>query len=231
MSNENRGFRGIWIPAHIWLDERLGSLDKIILAEIDSLDNDEKGCFATNKSLADFCKCSERKIAESISLLKSIGYLYEESFDGRQRVLRSRVAKSARDCSKICDPTSQNLRPYNIIDNITDNNIYPTPEASQKKTDYQKFADTYNSICTNLPKVKIMTESRKTAVKAYLKMLTPDSFEDVCQKTNRSSFLCGKNGQSWKADFDFIIKVKNAVKILEGSYSDAPAASELPKWN
>lgn len=231
MSNENRGFRGIWIPAHIWLDERLGSLDKIILAEIDSLDNGEKGCFATNKSLADFCKCSERKITESISLLKSIGYLYEESFDGRQRVLRSRVANSARDCSKICDPTSQNLRPYNNIDNITDNDIYPTSEASQKKTDYQKFADTYNSICTNLPKVKIMTESRKTAVKAYLKMLTPDSFEDVCQKTNRSSFLCGKNGQSWKADFDFIIKVKNAVKILEGSYSDAPAASELPKWN
>lgn len=231
MSNENRGFRGIWIPAHIWLDERLGPLDKIILAEIDSLDNGEKGCFATNKALADFCKCSERKITESISVLKSLGYVYEESFDGRQRVLRSRVANSAMDCSKICDPTSQNLRPYNIIDNIVDNNINPTSDASQKKTDYQKFADTYNSICINLPKVKIMTESRKTAVKAYLKMLTPDSFEDVCKKTNRSSFLCGKNGQSWKADFDFIIKVKNAVKILEGSYSDATTASELPKWN
>ena len=53
----DRDFKGIWIPKEIWLDERLNALDKIILAEINSLDG-EDGCYASNQYLAEFCQCS-----------------------------------------------------------------------------------------------------------------------------------------------------------------------------
>ena len=39
MHDNDREWRGIWIPKEVWLDERLSALEKIILFEIDSLDN------------------------------------------------------------------------------------------------------------------------------------------------------------------------------------------------
>ena len=49
----NRDFKGIWIPKEIWVNEDLSAIEKIIYAEICSLDT-EKHCVAGNEYLADF---------------------------------------------------------------------------------------------------------------------------------------------------------------------------------
>ena len=85
MEENKRDFKGVWIPKEIWLDKRLNALDKVILTEIDSLDSSERGCFASNKHIANFCQCSETKVSTSISKLIEYGYLYVQKFDGRQR--------------------------------------------------------------------------------------------------------------------------------------------------
>lgn len=87
-----RDFKGVWIPKSIWLDKRLNALDKVILTEIDSLDQGERGCYASNKHIADFCQCGEWKVSTSVSKLVQLGYLYVQKFDGRQRELKSRLA-------------------------------------------------------------------------------------------------------------------------------------------
>lgn len=131
MADINRDFKGIWIPRAVWLDTRLNALEKIILAEIDSLDNGERGCWASNKHLAAFCQCSERKVTEAISKLQELGYVYIQSFDGRNREIRSslqtceaasqnlrgRPAESAEQTSKDCEADPQNLRQRNTVIN------------------------------------------------------------------------------------------------------------------
>ena len=87
---ENRDFKGVWIPAEIFLDENLSPVEKILLAEIDSLDNDpEKGCFASNEYLGRFIQKSEGTTANIISSLRKRGYLSQCFFDGRNRGLRT----------------------------------------------------------------------------------------------------------------------------------------------
>ena len=96
-----RDFKGVWIPKAIWLDERLTALDKVILTEVDSLDQGERGCYASNKHIADFCQCGEWKVSTSISKLTKLGYLYVQNFDGRQRELKSRLANfTSLPCEK-----------------------------------------------------------------------------------------------------------------------------------
>lgn len=83
---QERDFKGVWIPKAVWLDKRLSALDKLILSGIASFCAvDEYDCFASNKAIADFCGCSESKVTKSISLLATIGYLQIKSFDGRER--------------------------------------------------------------------------------------------------------------------------------------------------
>lgn len=88
----DRDFKGVWIPADIWLDTRLSALDKIILAEIDSLDVRGRGCYANNEYIAEFCQCSVSKVSHSISLLTKAGYIVQEKSNGRQRVLKTRLS-------------------------------------------------------------------------------------------------------------------------------------------
>lgn len=88
MHDNDREWRGIWIPKEVWLDERLSALEKIILFEVDSLDKEE-GCFASNEYIAKFCQCSAWKVSTAISKLIELGYIRVVSFDGRHRTLKS----------------------------------------------------------------------------------------------------------------------------------------------
>lgn len=125
MENQDRVFKGIWIPKEVWLDTKLNALDKIIYAEIDSLAT-EDGCYASNEYLAEFCQCSEAKITKAISKLKKLGYLKFVSFNGRQRVLQSCLVKNTMQGSKKYEaekPPIHNLNDYNSLLNKEEKEI------------------------------------------------------------------------------------------------------------
>lgn len=130
-----RKFKGVWIDRAVWLDQRLNALEKIILVEIDSLDNGEKGCFASNQYLADFCQCSERQVSRAISKLTDLGYLKSGGFNGRSRIVRSCLDKMSR-------LTGQNVQ--------ADRTKCPTINKENNKDinnkERKKEAETYDSI-------------------------------------------------------------------------------------
>lgn len=113
MENLQRDFKGIWIPKEVWLDKRLNALDKIILMEIHSLDNEEKGCYASNKYLAEFCQCTETKVSTTIRKLKEFGYIELINFDGRHRSLKIKSLSLKNLKSDI-----NNFKSNNINNNI-----------------------------------------------------------------------------------------------------------------
>ena len=139
VSVNNRDFKGVWIPREVWLDKRLNALDKIILIEIDSLDSPERGCWASNKYIAEFCQCSESKVTRSITKLKKYGYLYVRAFDGRTRELRSCLSKNAIPPRQIAEAQSANCRQSNIDNNI-DNN-----KKERKSNSFDKILADYTS--------------------------------------------------------------------------------------
>ena len=123
---EQRDFKGIWITREVWLDKRLNALEKVILAEIDSLDG-ENGCWASNQYLADFCQCSTTKVSTAVSKLIALGYIEKQDFDGRTRILKSRLSKNERQTFKKCEADPQKMKA-----NKQDNKVkeyQSTPEA------------------------------------------------------------------------------------------------------
>lgn len=156
--NENRDFKGVWIPREVWLDTRLNAIEKVILTEIDSLDQGEKGCYASNEHLAEFCQCSKRKVSEAVSKLIKCGYIHIQNFDGRKRELRSRLAESARQTSKNCEADSQNLLQSNI-DSNTLNNTNNKKVRKNKSKPYDEQIKEYTQ-----------NEELQNALKAFVQM-------------------------------------------------------------
>lgn len=142
MPENERDFKGVWIPREVWLDDRLNMLDKGILTEIDSLDMSEKGCFASNRHLADFCQCSETKVSTAISKLIKLGYLYVQSFDGRQRILKSRLSNFERQNTKNCDSDSKNLKQNNTYNKPPNN---PNIKKESKNNSFDEIIASYTS--------------------------------------------------------------------------------------
>ena len=85
---KNRNFKGVWIPKEVYLDNNLSWTEKILLVEIDSLDNEE-GCFASNNYFSDFIGISPTSISTCISKLVKLGYIKNTGFNGRTRTLVS----------------------------------------------------------------------------------------------------------------------------------------------
>ena len=99
------------------------------------------------------------------------------------------------------------------------NNITPIG-VIPRQINYKNIVDMYNSICVSLPKVKLLTDSRKDKIKVrYRQLGSDDKFREVFVIVESSDFLKGNNKNNWKASFDWLIENdKNMVKVLEGNY-------------
>ncbi len=84
----------------------------------------------------------------------------------------------------------------------------------------------YHSLCPSYPKVKVLSDARKKAIKARLNYYNMEDLEEAFRKAEASDFLKGKNNRNWQANFDWIMKDRNLAKILDGNYDNRQSAVE-----
>lgn len=82
-----RDFKGVWIPKSLWLNRKLTPLQKMLVAEIDSLSGKD-GCNSSNAYLAKFFSVTEGRMAHMVSELRAQGVIEDVSFNGRERRIR-----------------------------------------------------------------------------------------------------------------------------------------------
>jgi hypothetical protein len=69
-----RSFKGIWIPAEIWLEKSLTVMEKLFLVEINSLDNNN-GFFVSNGYFSKYFGISKNMCSKIIQSLKAKGVI------------------------------------------------------------------------------------------------------------------------------------------------------------
>lgn len=217
--NENRDFKGVWIPRQVWLDTRLNALEKVILTEIDSLDQGEKGCYASNEHLAEFCQCSRTKVSTAIKKLIDCGYIYVQNFDGRKRELKSSLSNFEKQTFKKCEAAYQNLKESNI-DNNTNNNTNREGQGDKENQDLNESQEVervymhyLNRFGTTAGRYKL-TDKRKAKLKSRLQDCGADMIIDAIDHARADYFYNGDNDRGWKADLDFIIRSYENVEKL-----------------
>ncbi|MCI1930504.1 MAG: hypothetical protein LKJ13_02280 [Clostridia bacterium] len=92
-------------------------------------------------------------------------------------------------------------------------------EPEKEMIDFKGIKDYFNQYCTSFPKVTEMTKQRKEHIRDFLKNHSEADLYKLFDTAQESDFLTGTN-RSWKANFDWIIKPENAIKIFEGNYQN-----------
>lgn len=90
---------------------------------------------------------------------------------------------------------------------------------------YAEIQAAYNSICPpTLPACAVMNEQRKRQIKQMGEIVFMDSkpftkgievWRQYFTDCLTNQHWCGNNDKGWRADFDFVTKPKNAIKLME----------------
>ena len=95
----------------------------------------------------------------------------------------------------------------------------PSLPSQSDKIDYNGVMDYFNLMLKDkLPKVTMMTDTRKAAVKARVSEHGKESIRQMIRMVLQSPFLLGSNDRNWRADFDWLFRPTNYIKVLEGKY-------------
>ncbi len=137
--------------------------------------------------------------------------------DSAERVRKHRETEKMLQCNA-------NVTECNTEKEIEiEKEIEKEPEIEgENRIDYQEIVNLYNDTCVSFPKVLALSEARKKAIKARLKIYSLEDFKKLFQMAEGSRFLKGGNDRNWSANFDWLIKDSNMAKVLEGNYEDKP---------
>jgi len=154
-----RSFKGIWIPAEIWCNKELSWTEKIMLREIDSLnDRDQGGCYASNAYFGEFFQLSKSRVSEIITSLVSKKYVrsllvrYTEGGQIKTKRLLQATGKGLRKTEapysgKRKTPSgsrkgySEKAECINSVNNINSAEPLSPEERAQRKRELQGLLD------------------------------------------------------------------------------------------
>lgn len=86
----------------------------------------------------------------------------------------------------------------------------------------EQIVELFNTRCPALPAVRTLTDQRRKAIRARWRE-SPERqdtawWANLFTDVSRSTFLTGANDRNWCADFDWLMKPGNLVKVSEGKY-------------
>lgn len=245
MSDICRKFKGVWIPADIWLDRGLSVNEKVMLMEIDSLQDEVRGCFASNQRFASFFDLSISRVSEIIGSLASKGLVEIVQIREGKRVIERRIfvktpfdkpktpsEKAMNPFGKGDEPPSEKAQERNTGLSNTGTEASPSSSATQTDVDsvqHEKIRELYNSILgSRLSRCLGLTDKHRKKIRACHNLKLEGKFvvregglsfwEGLFNDVLDCPFLLGTNNRAWAADFEFLTTAANIQKFMEGKY-------------
>ena len=120
-----RNFKGVWIPAKVWLDQDLTLVEKALLAEIDSFTGNGRSFMKSNETIQTEYGISRNTISRSLRKLVERGFV-DVTFNGRVRCVTTRagcIPKMGRQTPQNGEAASPNDTSTNTRERIKNNTI------------------------------------------------------------------------------------------------------------
>jgi len=214
-------------------------LRKLVLIKLADNANDSGECWPSYQHIADQCEISTRSVIRHIDALCEAGLLQKQHRPGPkgnssnlyQITLRGDreslgvVTESHKGGDTVSPGGSDRESPRTSHSFEPVNEPVNAQQAGRHGITFKAIQEAYNSICPpTLPACAVMSEKRKRQIKAMCEIdfmgtkpfrkgieVWRQYFTDCL--TDRH--WCGDNARGWTADFDFVTKPANAIKLME----------------
>ena len=230
-----------WLWQDKPFDKRSAWIDLLLMANHDYnkflLGNElvevERGSFITSElKLMERWGWSNTKLRNFLSLLQKDGMIIKKSDNKKSAIIIAnyndyQITESTKEVQEKCkesaekvqENTNKNVKNVKNVknDKKLNNNIISRPE-----TPYEEIVNLYNTICISFNSIKQITDKRKGNINARYQesKCSIEVFKILFTKMQDSNFLKGGWDLGGKADFDWVMRPTNFVKVLEGKYDN-----------
>ncbi len=198
--------RGQLISSRRTISEETGLKEKVVRRCLSALKRTGEISIVTNNqySLITINKYSEYQ-----------GETNEESqrkADGRPTTGQQRATKEEYKKDEKCIDTS--------LCSVSSSSATTSEDSEINFPAFMEFFNRTMCECgAHIPTITIMTPKRCQAVRARAKEHTKEALRKVVLNAATAPFLNGAGDKTWVADFNWIFKPLNFVKVLEGNYN------------
>lgn len=176
---------------------------------------------------------STQKITQSTTHKFSIITLTD--YDCNTQSLTQLSTENQRDSNAIITRCQRNSNAPTLLytdDKIIREQNTHAREALPESLSFENVRQAYNTICVSLPPLECDLTMRHAHLIGQARISLRDvSFEEYFKRVEKSDFLTGRTGGSFKANFDWLLKPANINKVLSGNYDCAytDTTQERPK--
>ena len=179
-------------------------------------------------------KFSVDTVIVAMELFKKIGLIYEQE-DGVLKIpyVEEMVGSETTSAQRVREFRQRKaLQCNNNVTQEIDNRdkSKEIEKENRERIDYEHIKDMYNDTCVSFPRLTVLSDKRKQAIKARLKTYSIEQFKELFIKAEASTFLKGGNNRDWQANFDWLMKDGNFAKVLDGNYDDKKKDHKSPEW-
>lgn len=150
---------------------------------------------------------------------------YPQDRIGKVRIGKGNTEDSLRSSSSCTEPSTEDS-----VEGISIGGLSISPASGggsdHEAVPYQKIVDTYNATCTSLPKCTTLSAKRRKAVNACWKEFG-DKVYDAFRAAAESDFLSGRSGAWTSCSFDWLTRVNNMLKVIEGTYANKSGQAQI----
>lgn len=206
--------RSVTIPIEIWEAPGLNWMQRCLWGEIHVL-NGPDGCFASNEYLAKKMGVNEQNLRKALAKLKQLELIYQESFDGRKRVLRTRYPQHPNDPKKTGRNHNENTNNENVTESFEN-------EETGRGLEIERAEGSKSSgLIRDFPMPPLIYERRSIDTSPLPpKGDAPRGAEEVflknfleMQKAYKPDFA-GKVSVSWRKDAERLLKIRTMDQLL-----------------
>ena len=168
----------------------------------------DKGCIASNKTIADECGLKEATVAVFVSVLNKNGWIKVllDSNNHRKRIYPLMEIKPPFNVHKT--PLLSTLN----IDNSNKNTVID--KLSNDSVEIQRIYDLYIEKYNRNPSHYKLTDRRRQKIRARLKDAGYEMLSKAIISAAADPFYSGGNDRGWKADLDYITRSYEVVERL-----------------
>lgn len=104
--------------------------------------------------------------------------------------------------------------------------------AANGEPDYKAVMSAFNTVVQGrgIPRITVMSDKRKAAVRARFREHGAAGVAQVMMSAAASDFLNGGGSSGWRANFDWIFRPENFLKVFEKTYDDKFKLSHENKY-
>ena len=157
--------------------------------------------------------------------------------EGKEEDITSNFDVKSEDNLKFCGLAEGTKESTKEKEEVLNNNLSSSTSVSPSSSSFQPEVEqtlpleiptnkevvkqvvaVYLEKCAKMPSIRVLTDKRKTAVMARITQHSLATVYEMLNIAGSSEFLNGKNSRGWVADFDWLFKPENFVKVIERKY-------------